>query len=289
MFSFDYLRPDTVAEASRLLAEHGASARGIAGGTDMMVQINERDPRWAELQYAIDLSGLAEMRFIRETENSVEIGALTTHTELNVSPVVKKWAAFLSAAAGTVGSTQIRNLGTLGGSVGNASPAADPLTPLIALEAEALIASDKNRRQVPVKDLYLKSGLLKLEPGELITGFTFKKPAPVSFSAFEKLGRRKALAISRLNVAAMLRFEGEVIVEARICPGCVFSIPDRVESAEKILIGQKADQTLFEEAGREVSAEMIRRTGVRWSTEYKQPVIEAMVPRALLKAVEARA
>ena len=288
MLRFEYLRVNSIEEASRLLAEHGPEARGLAGGTDLMVQFHERDKRWAELKYVVDFSGLTEMKYIRETATTVEIGALTTHTELNLSPIVQKWAGFLSLAAGTVGSAQVRNLGTIGGSIGNASPAADPLTPLIALEAEAVLACGQDQRRAAVKDIYVKSSVLKLAPGEIITGFTFRKPAPGSFSAFEKLGRRKALAISRMNVAALLRFDGEVIAEARICPGCVFAIPDRVPSAENILIGQKPDPALFAEAGREVSAEMIRRTGVRWSTEYKKPVIEALVPRALTKAWEAR-
>lgn len=286
MFKFDYLRPATVAEACAMLLEHGENARPIAGGTDLMVQFHEKNRRWEGLRYVVDLSAVTELRGISETEKTVEIGALTTHTELNTSALLRKYADFLAAAAGTVGSPQIRNLGTIGGSVGNASPAADPLTPLIALDAKAVIAGKEGSREVLVRDLYVKSGVLDLKPGELITRFVFEKPAEGAHTHFEKLGRRKALAISRMNVSVLLGTDGSgVIRDARICPGCVFAVPDRVTTAEALLLGAKPDEALFAKAGMEVSAEMIRRTGVRWSTEYKQPVIEALTQRALMKAM----
>ena len=97
-----------------------------------------------------------------------------------------------------------------------------------------------------------------------------------------KLGRSKALAKSRLNVSAALRLDEEGRIDfARIAPGCIFSTPDRVETAENILIGRKPSEELWREAGKAVSEEMIRRTGIRWSTEYKQPAVEAIVEDAL--------
>lgn len=284
MYQFEYLRPASLGEACTMLLETGS--RPIAGGTDLMVQFHEKSRRWADLKYVVDLSGLTELRYIRETETTVEIGPLTTHTELNRSPVLRQYAAFLAVAAGTVGSPQIRNLGTIGGSIGNASPAADPLTPLIALDARAVIVGNEGTREALVRDLYVKSGVLDLRPGELITRFVFDKLPAGAKTHFEKLGRRKALAISRMNVSVALDTDASgAISMARICPGCVFAVPDRVATAEALLLGKQPDEALFAQAGREVSAEMIRRTGVRWSTEYKQPVIEALTQRALMKAM----
>lgn len=269
-----------------MLLEHGDSARPIAGGTDMQVQFHEKSRRWENLRYVVDLSHIEALRYIRETDTAVEIGAFTTHTQLNTSPLVREAAAFLAAAAGTVGSPQIRNLGTIGGSIGNASPAADPLTPLIALNARAVLTSGEGSREVLVKDLYVKSGVLDLKAGEIITTFLFDKLPAGAKTHFEKLGRRKALAISRMNVSVVVVPDGDGnISDARICPGCVFAVPDRVATAEVLLIGKKPDEALFAQAGKEVAAEMIRRTGVRWSTEYKEPVVEALTQRALLKAV----
>ena len=102
---------------------------------------------------------------------------------------------------------------------------------------------------------------------------------------FSKLGRRKALAISRLNCAAALTMDSEgTITEARIAPGCIFILPDRVEKAEQVLIGQKPSEELFAKAGKAVSEVMIERTGVRWSTQYKEPVVQEIVLRALCQA-----
>lgn len=281
----EYLRPATVKEACETLFIRGSDARLIAGGTDLFVQFHENDERWRELKLLVDISALRELRFIRENGDSIEIGALTTHDELDRSSLLRSRAAFLSDAAGTVGSRQIRNLGTIAGCVANASAAADPLPPLIALDARAVIAGPDWEREVLLRDLYVKPGLLALEPGEMIVRFVFDKLAEDSKTAFLKLGRRKALAISRMNVAAAITVRNGVIREARVCPGCLFPTPGRVTAAEELLIGKAPEKTHFDQAGREVAAEMIRRTGVRWSAEYKEPVAAALVSRTLQRAM----
>ena len=124
---------------------------------------------------------------------------------------------------------------------------------------------------------------MTIQPDELLVAFEFLSLAAWRTS-FLKLGRRKALAISRMNVAAAFLLKDGLIQEARISPGCVFRSPDRVKNAEEILLGQIVSKELFAQAGVLAAEEMIRRTGVRWSTEYKQPVLEALVERALLQA-----
>lgn len=142
------------------------------------------------------------------------------------------------------------------------------------------------RRELPLANLYRDKGALDLAPGELVRGFWFAKLPEGSRTAFVKLGRRKALAISRLNAAVSLLLDGEgVIREARIAPGCIFRVPARTATAEALLVGQAPTRQLFEAAGVEVSDEMIRRTGVRWSTEYKQPAVSAVVCDALTGAM----
>lgn len=287
MFRFDYLRPKSVEECCGLLEEFTDKAKIIAGGTDLMVQIRDKDKRFKNINYVIDITHLeTQLHYLTENDDYVFIGPLTTHTELEGSDIVQNAAKFLSHAASTVGSPQIRNRGTIGGSIGNASPAADPLTPLIALDALVKITGTNGVRESKLKDLYIKSGVLDLKPGEMITEILFHKLPDGSKTAFEKLGRRKALAISRLNTSVILHLDDAGLIDfARIAPGCIFATPDRVESAEQLLLGKKPSVDLFFEAGKEVSAEMIRRTGIRWSTEYKQPAIEALVQRALLKAL----
>ncbi len=288
MFKYNYFRAASLEDVCTALEEHAGKARIIAGGTDIMVQIREKDKRWKDLECLIDISFLErELRYIREEKEEIHIGALATHTDLEQSELIRKWIPFLGEAAATVGSPQIRNRGTIGGSICNASPAADPLTPLIAADARVVVFGRNGERTESLKDFYVSQGKVNLKPDEFVKEFVVKKLDPDAVTAFVKLGRRKSLAISRLNVSAILKFaEDGRIAYARISPGCIFSTPDRVQAAGELLIGQKASQELWQKAGKAVSEEMIRRTGVRWSTEYKQPAVEALVERALQEAAE---
>lgn len=287
MFKYQYFRAKSIEEVCRTLKEYGEKGRIVAGGTDIMVQIREKDPRWREMECLIDISFLEkELRYIEEEQDHIRIGALATHTDLERSGVIRRHAAFLGEAAASVGSPQIRNRGTLGGSICNASPAADPLTPLVAMDAEAVIQGEKGERKVRLVNFYVGKGKIDLRADEFLKEFFVPKVPEKAVSRFGKLGRRKALAISRLNVSVVLEAEQGKIVFARIAPGCIFATPDRVRAAEDILIGKSPSEELFQAAGEAVSAEMIARTGVRWSTEYKKPAVEGIVAETLLKAAE---
>ena len=166
----------------------------------------------------------------------------------------------------------------------NASPSSDPVTALVALEAEIKLTSVSGTRVLPLAEVITGSGQTLLAPDEIITQVRFGRPGPETRSAFIKLGRRKALAISRMNVAVLARMEGERVAELRISPGCIFAAPTRVTAAENLLTGKTPTPDLIRLAGEAVSAEMVEKTGVRWSTAYKKPVIEALVCRALRTA-----
>jgi len=283
MHQLQYACPTTLNECLLLMKEAGAEAMPYAGGTDVMIHLRERAACVQNTRLLVDLAKLEPLHGIRLENGMIHLGAMTTHAEAAASVLLHEHAPFLAAAAATVGSQQIRNTGTIGGNVCNGSPAADTASPLTALYAEAVVASASGTRNVPVPKLYGRNGV-ELAPGELVTEFVFPSFAGWKTS-FIKLGRRKALAISRMNVAAALELQDDgTISSARIAPGCVFRSPDRVQEAEELLIGKAPSRALFAEAGLLSSEEMIRRTGVRWSTAYKQPVLEALVERALLQA-----
>lgn len=282
MIKYEYFCPTSIEEACDLLSKYGVDSKIIAGGTDLMVQIRDEDKRFLNLKYVIDISSIKEMNFIREEGDYVIIGALTTHTEISKSQIIKNAAPFLSNAAETVGSPQIRNRGTIGGNICNASPAADTLPPLIALDAEVKIKSTIGERIVPLNSIYVKANQNNLLPSEIVTEVRFKKLPSGSKTTFIKLGRRKALAISRISVALTARCDENGRVEdIRIYPGCIFGVPERVAVAEKVLKGSLPTEELINEAGFKVSEEMINKTGIRWSTEYKKPAVEALVRRGL--------
>ncbi len=272
-------------EALELMHRYGPKARPYAGGTDLMVQLREGAKRLAGVEHMIDLGGLGELRGIVMQGKTVRIGAMESHTAVSRCQTLEEHAPFLCRAAAAVGGPQIRNNGTVGGNICNGSPAADTLSPFVALDARLVVSSVRGTREMPVKDAYAGAGKLTLAPDEIVEAIVFDSMARWQFS-FQKLGRRKALAISRMNAAVAVRFENGAIADARIVPGCVFAAPGRVEKAEALLRGQTPSSALFKQCGKAVSTEMITRTGVRWSTAYKQPVVEALVARGLSEAAK---
>lgn len=287
MFKYDYLRPASVKAACELLALHGESAKIIAGGTDLMVQIRDEDKKLANIKYVVDIGHLKEIKYIKGDEDIIRIGALASHTDIVKSGILQKFAPFFCEASNTVGSPQIRNIGTIGGSIGNASPASDPVPPLIALDAEVKVMSVSGERIVSLKSIFANSYKTTLGVDEIITEVSFKKMPDKAKSVFLKLGRRKALAISRMNVGVVVVLDDKgVVSDIRIAPGCIFAVPDRVKIAEDILIGKVPTRELLVEAGKKVSEEMINRTGIRPSTEFKKPAIEFLTTRALSQALE---
>ena len=280
MRRFEYISPTNIADVCKLLDEFKEEAQLLAGGTDLLIEL--RKPSARSLKVIIDISRVSELMGIEEMSDSVSIKPLATHTDIYQSNIIQQYAPLLRQAVATIGSPQIRNRGTVGGNIMNAAACADTVPPLMALDAMVTIQSVHGKRMVPLRDFFVKPYQTVAEKNEILTEIIFPKLLNSTKSAFIKLGRRNALAISRLSVAAILRqSEQGVIQEARIVPGAAFPQWQRVTDAEKLLIGQTPSRELFTEAGKKVSEVMISFTGRRWSTEYKEPVITVLVRRAL--------
>jgi xanthine dehydrogenase iron-sulfur cluster and FAD-binding subunit A len=284
MKPFEYIAVETIADACAVLAEHGAEARVLAGGTDVLIELRRGSRKTPRV--VLDISRVAELARIIESDGHIAIGPLATHADLAWSALVQKFAPLLGVAAAAIGSPQIRARGTVGGNVMNAAACADTVPPLIALGATVTLQSKAGRRELALAELFVKPYQTKAKADELLVGVRFLKLGTGVRSAFIKLGRRNALSISRLSVAAVLEVgkDGK-ITEARIVPGAAFPTWQRVAEAEEILLGEKPTEKLLAAAGQKVSEEMINDTGRRWSTEYKEPVIAVLVRRALEQCV----
>ncbi len=281
---FEYLVPEKLEEISFLLGRYGKECRVLAGGTDLLIALKRGE---VSPKMIVDIGGIHELSVIRDEGSHIFLGATATHTKIAESEVIKREAPLLSEAASSVGSVQIRNSGTIGGNIANASPAADTVPPLIALDAEAQVISQNGKRSVPLSAFFLNPYRTALAPDEFLSGVRFLKMGERSGTSFLKLGRRKALSVSRITVAAVLALDGHGLIEqARICPGAVMPMPSRAERAEESLIGHAPDPGLFEKAGRLVAEKMVRVTGMRYSTPYKEPVVSNLVQRALAIAAE---
>jgi CO/xanthine dehydrogenase FAD-binding subunit len=286
MMRYNYLRPASIKEACELLNQYQGEAKVIAGGTDLLVQVRDEDKKLADMKVVIDISSINDLRYITEEDGIIRLGTIVTHSQIYESPMLRSAAPMLPEACNTVGSPQIRHRGTIGGSVCNASPAADPVPALVALDAEVKIESVRGTRVVPMVEIFERPYKTNLAADELLTEISFKRLSQASKTAFIKLGRRKALAISRMNVAVVVELDEQgVVTDARIAPGSVLPTPGRVSEAEAILLGQKPTTELIEAASQKVAAAMIEKSGVRWSTPYKEPVIVALTRRALNQAL----
>ncbi|AZR72584.1 hypothetical protein BBF96_03790 [Anoxybacter fermentans] len=285
MREFNFIQPKSVDEVLELLNIYGSKAKVVAGGTDLIVELR-KDEGPKDLEVVINIAHLDDLNYIKDDGEWVRIGAATPHAKVVKSGLIQKEIPALAYAANSVGSPQIRNRGTIGGNIMNASPAADTVPVLVALDAVLTFRSVSGKRRVPITDIYVKPYKTNVPPEELLVEVSFKKLPATASSAFIKLGRRNALAISRMNVAVILDRDAEgVIKDIRIAPGSTTPVPSRIKCAEEVLLGKKPTDELIELAGSKVSEEMIRISGYRWSTEYKKPVIEALTRRGIRKAL----
>jgi len=280
---FDYKTPDTIEEAIELLWQAEGKAKVIAGGTDLVIGLRSGD---YTPQSIIDITRIEELRKIEEKNGAVSIGAAVTHSEIASSPLVKKYGKILSDAASEIGSPQIRNLGTIGGNIVNASPAADTIPPLMVLNAMGRVVSRGGEKEVPLSQLFKGPYETNLKPHELLVQITFQKLPPETKSSFVRLARRDAMAIARMNVAIILQIGKNKIEDVRIAVGSVTPTPQRMSEAETFLKGKLPDQRSLQKASLKVSEAMIQRSGIRTSTSYKKPVVEALFMRAVKKALE---
>ena len=167
-----YYRPDTLEQALALMNEHTGAIKPYAGGTDLMVHLREQGGHLSGVDAFLDVTRLPELRMIQEAGDHIRIGAAVTHTEVADSPLIRQYAAALCEASASVGSTQIRNAGTIGGNVCNGSLAADTLSVLTALSAVVELQSVDGVREVEVSNLYLGRGKMDIRPNELVVAIT---------------------------------------------------------------------------------------------------------------------
>jgi len=282
---FDYEVAKTLEEACSLLWEAGGEAKIIAGGTDLVIGLRNGDHKPRTL---IDVTKIEQLRGIDEKDGTIRIGAAVTHGQIAASPLVGRHGKVLSEACSWVGSPQIRNLGTIGGNIVNASPAADSLPPLIVLDAKARVVSKEGEREIPLAGLFKGPYETSLKPHELLVQVAFPKLPQNARTGYLRLARREAMAVARMSVAVVVQRAGGqgTIEDIRISAGSVTPRPCRLSDAEKVLRGSRADLSSFQAASRKISEEMIRWSGVRASTSYKAPVVEALFVRALRQALE---
>lgn len=286
--TFRYAIPHSISEAVEIMhlaKEKGMQAKVLAGGTDLMIQMRDGS---VLPDVVVDISGISALKRIERMGNEIRIGSMVTHAGLVASELIREYVGVLSEAAKTVGSPQIRNLGTLGGNVVNASPAADTIPALVILESRLVLKGPERERTLSVTDFFTAPYKTVIEADELLTDIVVPLPPPSGRAVFLKLARRKAVAIARMNLACMLYYDRqkELFEWVRLCVGSSTPRPVRMTEAEKALIGKPFSPDVLQEAGRAAAEQMVQLSGQRSSTAYKKPVVGDLVMRAVKLAVE---
>jgi len=283
----EYLFPSSVEEALAMLADREGRARLVAGGTDLVIEFTEGH-RTADC--LVDITRIPELDKITLEDGMIVLGANVTHRQAAESPLIRERAMVLAQACQAVGSLQIRNVGTLGGNVVNAMPAADGAIGLLALDAEAEIANGAGRRWAPLPDLFAGPGLSRVDSArEMLTAFRFKALGEGQASALERIARRRALALPILICAVVVTLSegGNVFESARIALGPVAPVPFRASQAEGSLHGAPISLETMARAGEIAMQESHPRSSLlRASREYREEVIKVLVRRGLERAVQ---
>lgn len=273
-----YFAPSGIDEALALLAKHGEKATVLAGGTDLVPNVN-----YYELKPDIFIyTGGIGSAYIKEENGKLVIGAGTTWTGLIANSLVAEKAGLLAEAAKQGGCVATRNAGTIGGNLANASPAADLSTPLLVLDAELLLKSADGERVVPINEFFTGPGETVLKPDELLVEIHI--PPVRGKTAFLKLGRRRAMTLSVVNTAVRLQMNGKICKEARIAVGSMAPRPLRCEKAEGILNGSSVDKDLIGKCAAEAIKETSPIDDQRATAWYRKKAGEKLVARALARA-----
>lgn len=272
-----YAKPTTVDEALALLRE--GPWRILAGGTDVYPAQGSRPFR----DDILDINGLAELDGIGETATHWLIGARTSWTSLVRHPLP---AAFdvVKQAGREVGSAQIQNVGTIAGNLCNASPAADGVPALLALDADVELRSAVTTRRLPLREFVLGVRRTALRPDEMVTAIRVPKGACRGASAFLKLGARRYLVISIAMVAARLVVERGVVVEAAVAVGSCSAVATRLPAVEGALLGREADASLVDAVMAAPMDELSPIADVRGSAGYRRDAARELVARAVRAA-----
>jgi len=273
-----YLRPTGLAETLELLARYRTQARIVAGGTDVLVELQRGVKPTTTL---IDVTALSNLKYIRYDQGYLSLGALTTHDDVIRSAVCQQYALPLVQACREVGAPQIRTRATVAGNLVTASPANDTITPLLAQHAQVVLISVNGERIVPLRDFYQGVRRTLLQPDELLREIRVPAISAQQRGLFFKLGLRRAQAISVINASFLLTFNGEEVCEASITLGCLAPTVIHASSVEAYLRAKRLGSEVCREAGQLVQNDVQPIDDIRASATYRRKTLTALITTGL--------
>jgi len=277
---FNYQEPQELENALSLLDRYGDTAAILAGGTDLMPLMKKRS---VKPEYIINIKGVRELNFIK-TDGVIEIGPLMTIRALENSAILQRKCPMLTEIAAQMAYVQVRNLGTIGGNICNASPAADFGPALMVLDTVVEIMSVKGKKSVSITDFFLGPGKTVIDKNEVVTGFSFRGFDDSSTYAFEKVPSRtsKGLAVASVAVLSSTNECTGTVIEARIAVGSMGPTPMRCFKTEKLLIGEKINKKMVNIVSEAIAEETEPISDVRGTKGYRIHLIKAITRQALM-------
>jgi len=268
--------PHNLEELWRIIAGE-PKADIYAGGTDLLVKLRQNLINTPSL---ICLERIEELKGVHEQGDEVMIGACSTHTSLLENPIIQRNFPVLTKALNVLASPLIRNMGTIGGNICTASPAADTLPLLYVLKAEVEIRSRSASRQMALKEFILGPGITCLKAGEIVSGIWVKKVPGFNLHHFEKVGQRKALAIAIVSLATLFKISGEEMVEdVRLAWGSVAPTVVTSNEIEAMLVGHRLSRQVLKKAAPIARAIVKPIDDIRASADYRRQVAENLLIR----------
>ncbi|MBC8393237.1 MAG: xanthine dehydrogenase family protein subunit M [Deltaproteobacteria bacterium] len=282
-----YFAPQQIEEALEILSKYEKEIKVIAGGTDLLIQYYDR---LYEVGSWLDLKNIKELKEIEIHQDQMEIGAMVTHTQLEKSAEIKKYFPILSQAAADIGSPQIRNRGTIGGNIINASPAADLLAPLMAYDAQFKLLSVQGEKIVPAEEFFIGPKKTILEPAQLLTRIILPLPSERTYGSWIKIGKRKALIIATITLALLVEMaeDNKTVKDVKTCLGSVAPTPIEIKEIRKKMVGKNFDQLDFDQLGQIVEDKISPIDDIRGTREYRKDVAKNIMINALEEIASAR-
>ncbi|MFC1951795.1 FAD binding domain-containing protein [Chloroflexota bacterium] len=290
MRGFEYFAPQTLEEAIGLLSQYDGRAKVMAGGTDLLIQMRNRE---LQPQALIDLKRIPDLDSINYDNEGLKMGALVRIRDIETSDIVRGKYNVLGQAAGTLGSVQVRNRATVGGNLCNAAPSADMAPVLIGLGATLETVGRDGERNMPLEEFFLAMGETVLEEGEILTGIRVPSMVDSSDGVYIKFAPRKAMELAVVGVASILTMDAMIqsCLDIRIVLLVAAPTPTRATRAEAMIRGNRPTDSLIKEAAKVAAEEAKPRTTPIASEWYRRALVEELVNRSIsqsLKKVKAR-
>ena len=277
---FDYLEPESLQEAVTLLAQYGNRARVLAGGTDLLVHMKME--RTAP-QAVISINRIPGLDRIAIQDGHLHIGACATIRAIENDTRVRAHYPALTDACASFSTTQVQTMGTVGGNLGNGSPASDSAPALIALSAEVEITGPDRKRRLPLEEFFVGPGKTALQDSELLTDVILPRPRIGTGSAFLKISRVAADIAKASGAVAIIR-DGDRVADCRMAFGSVAPTPMRTRKAERMLIGQEFREDLVARVAQTVSVEITPIDDVRSTAWYRREAVRVLAYDGLHRA-----